>query len=171
MLALPLVIVSNELPPTKKINYQCDKLEAYLEYDHEYTVTIDCGGGGIAMVSEMESRGYKVIGVNNGGVSDLPNTYENMASQLWFQLAEKVTRMACPKVPRLETELVNRKQVPLTVRGKQKIESKRDYIGIGKRAGSEVRVSPDFADALTLLVYEPPPCDVFVQESSVDFYA
>ena len=147
---LPCVITSQDLPEDKMIAFICDKLEAYFDNDkgpYGYELKIDAGGGGVGFVSEMQTRGWKVIPINNAAAADRNNEYNNRISEMWFEAAKLIQDVSCPKVDRLQIELVNRKALKLDGAGRRRVESKDDYINRGFR-------SPDFADAFLLLFYE-----------------
>ena len=166
VLALPLVIETPDLPPKDIVSYQGTRIAEYLQtgpYEEGYEIKIDVASGGIGLASWLQGKGFNVVCVNNAAVSDMPDMYDDMASQMWFEGAKIIQDIACPKVPRLERELVQRMQVPLTRKGKQKVEPKKEYIKRGFK-------SPDYGDAFLLVWHEQIGKGGYVGESNADYY-
>ena len=168
VLSQPLVIKSKDLPEIELIKYQCDMIESYFGHDKEFQLKIDVTGGGIGVTSEMQSRGWKVTPINNawdgtkldkGG----KKLYQKIIDEMWFEVAKIVQDIACPNIPRLEMELVQRKTKGLNSKGQMVVERKEDYIKRGFR-------SPDFADSFLLTFYNFSGRGVYVGQSKEDFY-
>jgi phage terminase large subunit len=166
ILAEPLIIPSKDLPPLSIVKYQCDLIEQYLENDIlSYEVRIDADGGGIGIVSEMQTRGWAVIPIHNGATSNYPDKYANFASEIWFEAAKIIQDIACPEYQKLINELTRRKSAGVTgmdSKGRQAVEKKEEYI---KRHGA----SPDFADSFLYTI-----CNIsgggYAKEVPGDFY-
>lgn len=144
------VISAKQMPPTEKLEYLADELEIFLGHDKKFKVKIDDTGVGGGLTSIMERRKYDVVPVNFAEGANDPDNYPTTISEMWFEVSKIVHEIACPEIPRLRTELVNRKYKPLDKKGRRVIESKKEY---GKRGFK----SPDMADAFLLCFYNKEP--------------
>jgi hypothetical protein len=175
----PLVISPEDMTETKVIENQVKMIERYYDYNQDYELRVDADGGGIAIVSALESRGWKVIKINNGGKStggdiyaqypDLKappgwakrqiEEYHNRISEIWFETAKIIDEIACPPCDRLDKELTRRKTYGVSgmdTKGRRAIEEKDAY---KKNFGS----SPDFADSFLYTLCPAEPLQVIIE--------
>jgi hypothetical protein len=105
---------------------------------------VDVGHSGRAVCDVMRGLGMTPIEINFGGSPDDKESYANKRSEMWFRMADWITRDDCVLPPdhailreltgpRFDTNATNKLQ----------LEKKKDVIA---RTGS----SPDFADSLCL---------------------
>jgi hypothetical protein len=152
------IIPPGEFPAEAKTVYLANCLEDFVDRNKKTPIKTDDTGVGGGLTDIMESRGYNVIPINFQTTPASPDKYPNTISEMWFETARILHEIACPKDERLQTELVNRKRLPLDKKGRRVIESKDDYKKRGFR-------SPDMADAFLLTFYNPygeKGADVFV---------
>jgi len=140
-------ITSQQLPPQAKLVYISNELEDFVDYNKEMLIKIDDTGVGGGLTDIMESRDYNIMPINFQNVSDFPDKYPNLISEIWFETAKIVHEIACQENERLKTELVNRKY-DIDTKGRRVIEPKKKYKERGFR-------SPDEADAFLLCYYNP----------------
>ena len=121
--------------------------------DRSIKINIDNGDIGKAIADYLEVDNWIVDRVNFGGVPDDPIHYEDCASEMYFNLRDRLEYIDIPNDPILREQLIQRKYDYINGRRGyevMKIESKdkfKDH-AIGKFS------SPDRADALVLCFYE-----------------
>lgn len=128
-----------------------NRVKEVANHNKELRIKVDDTGVGGGVVDILKSEGYNVIPVNFHGTAKDPDSFPNVISEMWFEVADLVPLIACPEIERLKVELVNRKKKDLDSKGRRVVESKGDY---KKRLGGK---SPDFADAFLLCFYNPKP--------------
>lgn len=139
--------------PDGKIHEQVDEIERKLllgkKLESEMRIKVDDTGVGGGFTDELDRRGYKnVIPVNFGQNAKDRDLYKNAISEMWFELAEKIERIACPDNARLMTQLTGRMAADMTEKGQRVVEKKSIY-------KKRMKESPDDADAFLLCFYEP----------------
>lgn len=174
----PLVISTPDLPAEGIVKFQCDQIEKFYNYEKKkvintprgpvsdpgYELKIDATGLGLAVVSEMQTRGWTVIPIHFGeAASDIAN-FDRVPEEMWYNFAHNCPNYSIPNNEKLLKQLVGRKAGKLTTAGKLTIETKDKY---KERYGGE---SCDFADAIVLYFYEPHAAGPAVFESDQDFY-
>lgn len=128
------------------------KVRELADYDKEMRIKVDDTGVGGGVTDILRNDGYmNVMPVNFNGKAKNEDKFPNAISEMWFEVAELVTSIACPQLEQLQIELVNRKRKDLDNKGRRVVEAKKDY---KKRLGGK---SPDFADAFLLTFYNPKP--------------
>jgi len=140
-------ITSKELPPQAKLVYIANELEDFVDHNKETLIKIDDTGVGGGLTDTMESRGYNVMPINFQSVSNFPDKYPNLISEMWFEVTRQLEQIACEESERLKAELVNRKY-DIDIKGRRVVEAKKKYKERGFR-------SPDEADAFLLCFYNP----------------
>lgn len=146
------VIPPKKMPEKKKIPWLVDRFEDFINCEKDYYIKVDDTGVGGGFTDELEARGYeKTEGINfaqNPTKENLDN-YPGVIDEMWFTLAGDVGEIACPNLPRLQNELINRKHIGMDKKGRRVIEPKKDYKERFKGK------SPDMADAFLLMFYNP----------------
>ena len=135
---------------------QCNRIEEYLgiKLKNEYEIRIDVASFGRSIAGELKLRGWKVVSVENKTKSD-NEKYEYIIDEMWLEIANEIKEFACPKIPQLKAELIQRKKW-INDKGQDKVERKDDYVKRGFK-------SPDYADAFILCLYRFPIRRVFGQ--------
>tara|TARA_Y100000361_G_scaffold152325_1_gene171521 strand:+ start:5251 stop:6489 length:1239 start_codon:yes stop_codon:yes gene_type:complete len=108
-------------------------------------VKVDDGGLGGGVTDILKNSGQKTIPINFAGKPKDKDKYPNIASEMWFEVADIIDKMDIPDIRDMKEELSNR-IYSYDTHGRRKVESKDDY---KKRAGR----SPDYADAVLLAYY------------------
>lgn len=141
-------ITKAQMQTKKDLTRVADELCTFAEYDKKCLVKIDDTGVGGGLTDIMKRRGYAIMPVNFGESASEPqkDNYPDIISEMWFQVAPNIDKIACPNDPRLQKELINRKYT-IDKKGRRKIESKSDY----KKRGFQ---SPDMADAFLLAFFQ-----------------
>lgn len=117
-------------------------------------INIDNGHVGAAVADLLEDRGYTVNRVNFGGAPKDKEHYQDVVTEMYFELREKLKYSRIPKDNELSGQLTQRRYMYLkSQRGYEvmKIESKQDF----REHAEGINKSPDRADALALAFYEP----------------
>jgi len=117
-------------------------------------INIDNGHVGAAVADLLEVEGYSVNRINFGGTPEDKEHYEDTATEMYFQLRDKLNVIDIPKDEELAVQLYTR--MYMYINGKRgyetmKIESKPDFA----EHTHAVHKSPDRADGLVLCFYEP----------------
>lgn len=112
-------------------------------------VNIDAVGVGAGVYDRLIELGYDVTPVNGSERSNQPDRFLNLRTEIMFNLRQRFIdgNIRVAEDEKLEHQLVNLKQLPLTSRGQQRLEPKEE---MKSRIGS----SPDRADALALVFWE-----------------
>jgi hypothetical protein len=142
------VIASKQLPEKAKLVYIADEVERFVGFNKTIRIKIDDTGVGGGVVDILQAKGYNVVPINFGADAKEPDKYPNTISEMWFEVGKIIQEIACQASPRLQTELVNRRQKSLDKKGRRVVESKDEYKARGFR-------SPDEADAFLLAFYDP----------------
>jgi hypothetical protein len=142
------VIASPQLPEKAKLYFIAEKVEQFVGYSKKVRIKIDDTGVGGGATDILQRKGYNVIPVNFGATANDQDKYPDTISEMWFEVGRVVQEIAHDASPRLQAELVNRKEKALDKKGRRVIESKKEYKGRGFR-------SPDEADAFLLTFYNP----------------
>jgi len=127
-------------------------LKAFM-VDKSTKLNIDNGSLGMAIADLMEDDGYIVNRVNFGGKPVDTAHYENIATEMYFQLRDKLPFIDMLKDEELRNQLVQRKYSYINgSRGYEvvRIESKKDYA----EHANGINKSPDRADAMVLCFYD-----------------
>jgi PBSX family phage terminase large subunit len=122
--------------------------------DTSVILNVDNGHVGAAVADIMEEAGYIVNRINFGGRPVDVDHYEDVATEMWFNVRDQLSFIDIPNDEQLYNQLIQRKYAYINGRrGYEvvKIESKDDY----KEHAQHVNSSPDRADALVLCFYEP----------------
>lgn len=125
-----------------------DKLEEFVNSDHQMLIKIDDTGVGGGLTDIMIERGYNIMPINFGGEPVDKDKYPNWISEAWFHMAEIMPEAQLPMDKDLLQELSTR-QWKQDNKGKRGVEGKADYKKRGFR-------SPDMADACIICYYTPP---------------
>jgi len=119
-----------------------------LNFIHKVTVKVDDTAYGNAvrhyLTLEGEKENVETVGVNFGGKGD--ENYADMATRMWFNMADVMDHVGLPSDDELIEELAAREWAPASG-NKMKVEPKYEY---KKRLGR----SPDRADACILAFWE-----------------
>ena len=122
--------------------------------DRSVILNIDNGSLGMAVADNMLDDGYITNRVNFGGRPSDVDHYEDIATEMYFNLRDKLPYIDIPYDKELRSQLIQRKYDYINGRRGyevMKIESKKELAehvhGTNK--------SPDRADALALAFYEP----------------
>ncbi len=109
----------------------------------------DSGGLGIPICDRFKELGWNVRRVNNGAPSKEPDTYANIAAEIWMKGALKIERsqVILPDDAELFAQLTTRR-FGTSSRGQIMLESKEQMRARGLR-------SPDRADAVLGCLFEP----------------
>lgn len=105
------------------------------------------GGGTTDKLIEKEYTNVKPV-VFNQEPND-PDHYQYAIDEMWFTMAEKIDKLACPRNDELTKQLTGRKKAKMTLKGQLKVESKDSY-----KARTDGK-SPDLADSFLLTHYTP----------------
>lgn len=115
---------------------------AEVNHDKTVPIKIDIGGLGAGTYDTLFDEGYNVIEINFGSVSQNPDRYADMASEMWKSFEEIIDQVHIEDDERLKTELTTR-MYSIDKKSRYKIESKDEYKKRGYR-------SPDKADSFLL---------------------
>lgn len=127
-------------------------LKAFL-IDKSIPVNIDNGHVGAAVADYLEKDGYIVNRINFGGTPLDTEHYEDVVTEMYFNLRDMLEKIDIPNDNELRSQLIQRKYD--YINGKRgyevmKIESKKDF-----KTHAVLRSnSPDKADALVLCFYQ-----------------
>lgn len=127
-------------------------LKAFM-VDTSVILNIDNGSLGMAIADDMEEAGYIVNRINFGGRPVDTEHYENVTTEMYFQLRDKLTFIDMPNDEELRNQLIQRKYMYINgSRGYEvmRIESKADF----SEHMTGVNKSPDRADAMVLCFYD-----------------
>lgn len=116
-------------------------------------INIDNGHLGAAIADELEHAGYTVRRINFGGTPIDTEHYEDAATEMYFQLRDKLEFIDIPNDEELACQLSDRKYQYINgKRGQEvmKLESKDKFA----EHTQALHKSPDRADALALCFYE-----------------
>lgn len=109
-------------------------------------------GGGLTDIL-TQRHGHKIQGINFAGKPKRPDTYPNIASELWFDFATQLPQLHFARDmehwPELVEELTTRTW-KINSRNQRQVESKQDW------KDRSTLGSPDLADSLLLACYQPP---------------
>lgn len=105
-------------------------------------IKVDDTGVGGGVTDGMAEDGYNVIPINFGARAKDPNKYNNLITEMWFELKEMIGQVDLPDIQELRSELTTR-EYKIDMKSRKQIESKDQF---KKRYGK----SPDLADALLL---------------------
>lgn len=105
-------------------------------------IKVDDTGVGGGVTDGMAEDGYNVIPINFGARAKDPNKYNNLITEMWFELKEMIGQVDLPDIQELRSELTTR-EYKIDIKSRKQIESKDQF---KKRYGK----SPDLADALLL---------------------
>jgi len=128
-------------------------LKAFL-IDVSVPLNIDNGHVGAAVADFLERDGYMVNRINFGGKPEDIEHYDDVATEMYFNLRDILEQVDIPNDRELRNQLIQRKYNYLTGRRGyevMKIESKDEF----KEHAVIGYSSPDEADALVLAFYEP----------------
>lgn len=123
-----------------------EQVKAFADNDKSVRIKIDDSGVGGGVTDQLLAEGFNVIPVCFNQVAKSPDKYPDAISEMWFECSDIIKDIACPKIDRLQTELLNRKNNGLDKKGRRQVESKKQYKARGFR-------SPDVADAFLLCFY------------------
>lgn len=129
-----------------------DALAAFM-VDTSVVLNIDNGSLGMAVADMMEEMSFMVNRVNFGGKPVDTVHYENVATEMYFQLRDKLTFIDMPNDEELRNQLIQRKYSYINgSRGYEvmRIESKSDFAD----HSNGINKSPDRADAMVLCFYD-----------------
>jgi len=140
-------LVSRQLPEKARLVYIAEEVERFAAFNKTIRIKVDDTGVGGGVVDVLQAKGYAVVPINFGAEAKEPDKYPNTISEMWFEVGKIIHEIACAASPRLQAELVNRKQKQLDKRGRRVAESKDEYKARGFR-------SPDEADAFLLAFYD-----------------
>lgn len=122
--------------------------------DKSIRCNIDNGHVGAAVADYLEKTNYLINRINFGGVPEDAEHYENIVTEMYFNLRDNLDQYDIPNDRELRNQLIQRKYQYLNGRRGyevMKIESKDDF----KEHAVMASNSPDEADALALCFYEP----------------
>lgn len=122
--------------------------------DRSIPINIDNGDIGKAVADFLEEDRYIVNRINFGGKPIDIEHYEDCATEMYFNIRDKLERIDMPNDENLRNELIQRKYDFIGGRRGyevMKIESKDDF----KKHAVGLNNSPDDADAFVLCYYEP----------------
>ena len=122
--------------------------------DKSIPINIDNGHVGAAVADYMEKDGYLVNRINFGGVPCDTEHYEDIATEMYFNLRDLLENIDIPNDHELRSQLIQRKYKYINGRRGyevMKIESKKEF----KEHAVLGSNSPDESDALTLCFYTP----------------
>lgn len=143
-----------------------DELEPFVGFRKnlpEIRIKIDDTGVGGGLTDEMIRRGYKnIIPINFNQRAMEEDKYPNAISEMWFTLAAKIDLIAWGEDDTLQSQLVNRKKLPLDNKGRRRVEPKDDY-------KKRFQISPDEADAFLLCFYEVDDSSAIIVQSKGEF--
>jgi phage terminase large subunit len=142
------VITSSALPEKAKTDFIAKEAEAFVDCNKEVRIKVDDTGVGGGVTDILQADGYNAIPVNFGASAKDPDKYPNTIAEMWHEVGALIGEISCPENSRLQTELANRKRLPLDKKGRRVVESKDDYKKRGFR-------SPDVADGFLLAFYNP----------------
>jgi hypothetical protein len=132
----------------------------YVRAGYKVRVTVDDTGvgGGVTDIIKAALPEVEVYGVCNNNVAKDPIAYNDLITELWFEVSKIIDQIQLPNNKELITELSQR-FYGYTLKGQKTIESKK----IMKKRGLK---SPDRADSLLYCFY--PDIQQIVAESSFD---
>jgi len=121
--------------------------------DKSVILNIDNGSLGMSIADLMDDDGYIVNRINFGGKPIDTSHYENTATEMYFQLRDKLPFIDMPNDEELRNQLIQRKYMYINgSRGYEvvRIESKKEY----SSHATGINKSPDRADAFVLCFYD-----------------
>lgn len=122
--------------------------------DKRIPIKIDNGHLGAAIADMLEEDGWNVHRINFGGTPKNTKHYEDVGTELYFDLKDKLEFIDIPYDNELMMQLSDRKYMYINgKRGQEvmKLEPKKDFA----EHTQALHKSPDRADALALCFYEP----------------
>lgn len=124
-----------------------DAIEIMAGRRHDMKIKIDGTGVGGGVVDLLRARGYRnVIEINFGSKAQDPDKFSDLPSEMWFNL--DINEVQLLNNDRLFHELTDRRY-SYDSKARRCVESKDSYKS--RNSGK----SPDFADAVLMLYYEP----------------
>ncbi len=121
--------------------------------DRSVILNIDNGSLGMAIADNMEADNYIVNRVNFGGTPKDPEHYEDVATEMYFNLKDLLPIIDIPYDEQLRNQLIQRKYDYINGRRGyevMKVENKKDF----KEHAVGIHKSPDRSDGLVLTYYE-----------------
>lgn len=129
-----------------------DRITTIASQYHVTAIHVDDTGVGGGLTDILAARGLPVTGINYAGRAKRPDLYPNIASELWFDFAERLPSITInPELSyrsELFTELTQR-EWKINTRNQRQVQAKADY-----KSTNDTR-SPDLADAVLLAFYQP----------------
>lgn len=147
----------NKILNTYKSRYQdipttINHLKAFVK-DKSIPINIDNGSVGAAVADFLELDGYIVNRVNFGGKAQDYEHYDNIVTEMYFNLRDLLQYIDIPNDDSLRGQLIQRKYYYInSSRGEEvmRVESKKEF----KEHATATSNSPDEADALILCFYD-----------------
>ena len=131
----------------KSLIETADAIEVMAGRRHDMKIKIDETGVGSGVVDILRSRGYRnVIGINFGSNAQDKDKYSDLPSEMWCTFP--IDEVSLLSNDRLFHELTDRRY-SYDHKARRQVESKDAYKS--RNSGK----SPDFADAVLMLYYEP----------------
>lgn len=128
--------------------------------DKSVILNIDNGSLGMAIADNMEDAGYIVNRINFGGVPKDTEHYEDVATEMYFNLRDMLDIIDIPYDEELRNQLIQRKYD--YIQGRRgyevmKVENKKSF----QEHATAVNKSTDRSDGLVLCYYDPNDADGF----------
>ena len=128
--------------------------------DRSVVLNIDNGSLGMAIADNMEADGFIVNRINFGGVPKDTEHYEDVATEMYFNLRDLLDIADIPYDEELRNQLIQRKYD--YIQGRRgyevmKVENKKSF----QEHASAVNKSTDRSDGLVLCYYDPNISDGF----------
>lgn len=131
----------------KSLVETADAIEIMAGHRHDMKIKIDETGVGSGVVDLLRARGYRnVIGINFGSNAQDKDKFSDLPSEMWCTFP--IDEVSLLSNDRLFHELTDRRY-SYDHKARRQVESKDSY---KSRNGGK---SPDFADAVLMLYYEP----------------
>lgn len=132
----------------KNTEVTADALHEFLlpYFDADYTFRADAGGVGVAIIYNLEARGWRIQHTHNQSPAFDRARYLNLGAELWDHMKKLIDRcqIILPPIEKLREQITGRNIRGLySTQGKLALESKPEARASG-------RPSPDRADAFVL---------------------
>lgn len=120
---------------------------------HPVMINVDDTGIGGGLTDVLLSYGLPVNPVQYAATAKRPDKYPNVASELWFDLADQLDTMTInPLIDELQVTMqeLTTRQWKIDSRNRRAVQPKKEW------KAANMTGSPDLADAVTLAYYLPP---------------
>ncbi len=128
--------------------------------DRSVILNIDNGSLGMAIADNMEAAGYITNRINFGGVPKDAEHYEDVATEMYFNLKDQLPYIDIPYDEELRNQLIQRKYDYINGRRGyevMKVENKKSF----QEHATAVNKSTDRSDGLVLCFYDANEADGF----------